>query len=61
MVAALIFEGRHALLYAQCVTKHKIVEPNQIPHPSGVVIKCPATSTLRAVTFPLPRAREKVN
>ena len=27
---------------------------NQIPHPSGIVVKCPTPSTLRSVKSPLP-------
>ena len=60
MLAALAFEGRHAMFLAQCGTKHKIEATNQIPHPSGVVVKCPIPSTLRSVKFPPPRARERV-
>ena len=34
-----------ATLNIQCSTKHKIEATNQIPHPSGVVVKCPTTSS----------------
>ena len=38
--------------YAQCGTKHKFEATNQIPHPSGVVVKCLTQSTLRSVKCP---------
>ena len=34
--------------------------PNEIAHPSCVVVKCPIPGTLQSVKFPPPRARKKV-
>ena len=45
--------------YAQCATKHQIEGTNQIPHPSGVVVKCPTPGTLRSIKFPLSPGKGK--
>ena len=43
---------KYRLTNALCGMKHKIEATNQSPHPSGVVVKCPTSSTLRSVKVP---------
>ena len=42
-----------------CATKHKIEAPNQIPHPSGVVVKCPTPGKCEICQIPACPGKER--
>ena len=58
-VCSSFFIWRQTLL---CTMQHRtwVEAPNQIPHPSGVVVKCPTLHMQWSVKLPPPWARERV-